>query len=78
MPHSDEARHRLGYHPVASIAQQHVYEENRKRFMDLFDYAQEAQPHIPSREKSLALTHLQESLMWLNAHVACNWPDGDE
>lgn len=29
-----------------------------------------------SREKSLALTHLEESLMWANAHVARNLDPG--
>ena len=70
MSHSDEAVFRLGYHPVASDAQRRLYEENRERFMELFDYIQ-ATPEN-SRERSLSLTHLQESLMWLNAHVACN------
>lgn len=70
MPHSDEALRRLSYHPVASVAQQRVYEENRETFMEVFDYIES----IPgaSREKSLALTQLQDALMWLNAHVACN------
>jgi len=28
-----------------------------------------------SREKSLAMTHLEEALMWANAHIARNVPD---
>lgn len=68
---SEEAMHRLSYHPVVELAQQAVYEENRRRFMELFDYMQTV--GFVSREKSLALTKLQESLMWLNADVACNW-----
>ena len=76
MPHSDEAVYRLGDHPVASDAQRHLYEQNRERFMELFDYVWT----IPgnSRERSLSLTHLQEALMWLNAHVACNGIYADE
>jgi hypothetical protein len=70
MSHSDEAVHRLGYHPVASDAQRRLYEENRERFMEVFDYIETVGG--PSREKSVALTHVQEALMWLNAHVACN------
>ena len=33
---SDEAMHRLSYHPTTGPAQQAVYEENRRRFMELF------------------------------------------
>ena len=68
-----EAMHRLSYHPVVSAEQQAVYERNRREFMLLFDYAA---AHGASREVSLALTKIQEALMWLNAHVACNWDDG--
>jgi len=70
MPHSPEAIRRLGYHPVSSDAQKRLYEENRERFMEVFDYIESVPGN--SREKSLALTQLQDALMWLNAHVACN------
>jgi hypothetical protein len=72
---SSEAFRRLGYHPVVGPDQQALYEENRRRFMELFDYIQDSTPH--TREQSLALTALQESLMWLNANVACNWEKGE-
>lgn len=68
--YSDEARRRLGYHPVMNPQQQARYEENRERYMELFSYVEGY--GRGSRELSLALTALQESLMWLNAHVACN------
>jgi hypothetical protein len=67
---SDEAVRRLGYHPVMSPEQQKRYETNRMRYMELFSYVEGY--GRGSRELSLALTALQESLMWLNAHVACN------
>jgi len=73
MAHSDEAQRRLGYHPVGSESQKIRYETNRELYMSLFDYVQSV--GTPSRELSLALTALQESLMWLNAHVACNGVD---
>ena len=76
MNFSDEAMRRLSYHPTTGPVQQAVYEENRRRFMELFDYVSESGGR-GSREISLALTHLQESLMWLNAHIACNWKDSD-
>ncbi len=31
-----------------------------------------------SREKSAMMTHLEEALMWANAHIAKNVPDEDE
>lgn len=38
--------------------------------MGVFDYL--TMNYESSRELSLALTALQEALMWANAHVACN------
>lgn len=72
---SAEAIHRLGYHQPTSDFQKKRYEINRHNFMTLFDYVESVGG--PSREKSLALTALQESLMWLNAHVACHNVDGE-
>lgn len=67
---SQECRRRLGYHPVENDRQRKYYEMNRMKFMELYDYL--ALLYKPSRELSLALTELQNSLMWVNAHVACN------
>lgn len=67
---SEECRRRLGYHPVGSYEQHERFEENRTRFMELYDYLETT--YSPSRELSLALTALQEAAMWANAHVACN------
>ncbi len=65
-----ECQRRLGYHPVETVQQREQYEENRRRGMEFYDYL--AATYEPSRELSLALTALQEALMWANAHVACN------
>jgi hypothetical protein len=67
---SPECERRLGYHPVVTDEQRAHYEENRRRFMGLYDYL--ATIYEPTRELSLALTALQEACMWANAHVACN------
>lgn len=67
---SEESVRRLGYHPVRGLDQGAVYEANRHLYMGLFEHVESVGPDSP--EKSLALTALQESLMWLNAHVACN------
>lgn len=70
MTFSAEAERRLGYHPVASEQQKRYFEQNRHVFMGVFDYL--TMNYESSRELSLALTALQEALMWANAHVACN------
>lgn len=67
---SEEATHRFGYHPVLSPAQQAIYEKNRALYMALFDYMTTV--GTVSRELERSFDALQESLMWLNAHVACN------
>lgn len=69
----DEADHRLGYHPVVDATQQAMYEQNRAMFKELFVHVWTSRGAASSREKALALTHLQEALMWLNADVACNY-----
>ena len=69
---SRECRRRLGYHPVQTEAQRGHYEENRRLYMLMYDYLATTYGDQPTRELSLALTALQDSLMWANAHVACN------
>ena len=65
-----EGFRRLGYHPVAGERQMQIYQANREIFLSLYDYIDNL--GSASREKSLALTALQEAMMWTNAHVACN------
>jgi hypothetical protein len=65
-----EAFRRLGYHPTLSERQMQIYNANRELFLSVYNYIDNLGP--ATREKSLALTTLQEALMWLNAHVACN------
>lgn len=67
---TSEAYRRLGYHPVGSERQMQTYQTNRELFISVYEYIEKLGP--ASREKSLALTQLQDALMWLNAHVACN------
>ena len=74
--HVSENVRRMSYHPVAGEQQQQVYEANRSYFIQLADYITTLGPN--TREKSLALTALQEALMWTNAHVACNGIGAEE
>lgn len=73
---NSEAFRRMGYHPVASERQMQIYQTNRELFMSVFQYVE----HLggASREKTMALTQLQDALMWTNAHVACNGVGSDD
>lgn len=64
-----EINRRFGYHP-ATPRTGPMFDKNRMGFIDLGLALNDRLPE--SREKSLAMTALQESLMWANAAVACN------
>lgn len=65
----DEIEGRLGFHPGTSETAP-LYDANRKAAIDLAAHFNETCP--PGRELALALTAVQEALMWANASVACN------
>src|SRR6185312_4556525 len=67
-----EAQRRLGYHP-ANDATRPGYETNRAAAILLFELWNQALP--PGREAALALTALQDAMMWANAAIACNVGD---
>lgn len=64
-----EVQRRLGYHP-ATEATTPAFELNRTAAILLAEVWNRMLP--PGREAALALTALQEALMWANAAVACN------
>lgn len=59
---------RMGFHPLKGN-QQFLYQSNREMFIRMGEFISALGE---SREMSLALTALQEALMWTNAHIACN------
>lgn len=63
-----EIERRMSYHPIKGN-QKFLYESNREMFIRMAEFISALGD---SREMSLALTSLQESLMWVNAHIACN------
>lgn len=70
-----EIHRRLGFHP-ATVTTVPLFERNREEAITL---AERWDGRLPDgREKSLALTALQEALMWANAAVACASPLGPE
>lgn len=65
----DRIRNDFGYHPATEVTGPR-HDELRRLFADLALTLIELTP--VSREQSLALTNLQQALMWANAAVACN------
>jgi hypothetical protein len=65
---SAELDRRLGYHP-ATAETIPLYEGNRAAGIAFACHLDQTCP--PGRELALALTHVQEALMWANAAVAC-------
>lgn len=67
----DEINQRLGYHPGTNTTKP-KHEDIRDSYISLAVFVDTAIPD--GREKSLALTALQESMMWANAAVARTAP----
>ncbi len=65
----DDLANRFTYHPPKDD-QALRYEMIRDRAHGLAEFIDEKCPH--SREKSLAITHLEETVMWANAAIARN------
>lgn len=64
-----EIDNRMEYHPAIDTTKA-LYEENRADFLAL---AHRVADRVPAgRHQSLALTALQEALMWSNAAIACD------
>jgi hypothetical protein len=69
-----EIERRFHYHPPFGN-QNFLYDTNRALFVRLAEHINSLGD---SRESSLALTALQESLMWVNAHISCNGVDAED
>jgi hypothetical protein len=65
----DEIANRFTYHPPAGN-QAERYGAIRERVHELAMFINDVCPE--SREKSLAITHLEECVMWANASIARN------
>ena len=63
-----DLKNRLAHHPPASEDHAKLHENMRAKATTLGNHIIKTLP--PSRERSLALTHLQEALMWSNAAIA--------
>lgn len=63
----DDLNNRFTYHPPKP-GQPETYQAIRDRAHYLAQLVNESAPE--SREKSLAITHLEEAVMWANAAIA--------
>ncbi len=64
----DEICNRFLHHPPTNQAQVVMYEAIRKEAMAVALYLNRVCPE--SREKLLAITHLEEAVFWANASIA--------
>jgi hypothetical protein len=64
----NELARRFAYHPPQREGIAALHTHIREQAHGLAEWLDEVLPH--SREKSLALTHLEETMMWSNAAVA--------
>jgi hypothetical protein len=65
-----EIRDRMGFHPADTELKRRAHETARTASIAHACFMADLLP--PSREKSLAMTALQEALMWSNAALALN------
>lgn len=70
MQHED-IEHRFNYHPPSTGTVVDKHEETRDR-CKLLAHRLDELCGPDSREKSLAITHLEECMMWANAAIARN------
>lgn len=68
-PNPEEVRDRFAFHPANDVTGP-LHGAVRQVFAETANKVLEFTP--ASREQSLALTALQEAMMWCNAAIACN------
>lgn len=61
---------RFTFHPVTDSAQGDVYGLVRAKALELATFLDAVAPD--GREKSLAITHIEEAVFWTNAAIARN------
>ena len=63
-----DVRHRFAFHPATTAEKKHEHEGVRDACLFLALYLNDRIPE--GREKSLAITKLEEVMMWSNAAIA--------
>lgn len=64
----EDLENRFAFHPAKTLTTQNAHGSVRNQCLVLAKYINETVPE--GREKSLAITHLEEAMMWANAGIA--------
>jgi hypothetical protein len=64
----EDIAHRFAFHPANTEEKRDAHTSVRQQCRQLADFLNEALPE--GREKSLAITHLEEVMFWGNAALA--------
>lgn len=64
----DDIRNRFEFHPATTAEKRGEHASVRGRCLELAEFINENVPE--GREKSLAVTHLEETLFWATAAIA--------
>ena len=67
---ASEIERRFAFHAATTDEKRNAHSSVRRRCWDLANFLNESLPD--GREKSLAITHLEEVMMWGNASLARN------
>lgn len=65
--------HRFGFHPADTKDKQMAHSLVRVRCLELAQFLNDTVPE--GREKSLAITNLEQAMMWANAAIARDTDD---
>lgn len=65
-----ELRRRFQYHPPTTEQTKNDHEFIRKLFGDVAELVMNTLPPAAGREKALAVTKIEEAMMWANAGIA--------
>jgi hypothetical protein len=65
---ADDLANRFNYHAPRDEATKQAHESVRRQCLNLANWIDSLVPE--GREKSLAITHLEETMMWANAGIA--------
>lgn len=68
MIREEELKHRFMFHAATTVEKKNEHASVRMKCLELALFIHENVPD--GREKSLAITHLEEVMMWSNAGIA--------